>query len=154
MIHSEQLPTTKTKTSSTFAFLFSSPALRRNQPNVPPTDSSAQSIFKFVLFNCSHSTSVPDKGPLLASLDFAAAPDQFSPMEKFEVHVIVHEAKKLIAADRGGTSDPYCLIKVEKQEFKTEIVKKSLSPLFGTKRSILLRGCQPRLLFLNCTTTI
>ena len=52
-------------------------------------------------------------------------------MEKFEVQVIVHEAKKLIAADRGGTSDPYCQVKVEKQLFKTEIVKKSLNPVWN-----------------------
>jgi Ca2+-dependent lipid-binding protein len=52
-------------------------------------------------------------------------------MEKFEVQVIVHEAKKLIAADRGGTSDPYCQVKVEKQSFKTEIVKKSLNPVWN-----------------------
>jgi Ca2+-dependent lipid-binding protein len=52
-------------------------------------------------------------------------------MEKFEVHLIVHEAKKLIAADRGGTSDPYCQIKVEKQLFKTEVVKKSLNPVWN-----------------------
>jgi Ca2+-dependent lipid-binding protein len=52
-------------------------------------------------------------------------------MEKFEIHLIVHEAKKLIAADRGGTSDPYCQIKVEKQLFKTEVVKKSLNPVWN-----------------------
>jgi Ca2+-dependent lipid-binding protein len=52
-------------------------------------------------------------------------------MEKFEVHVIVHEAKKLVAADRGGTSDPYCQVKVEKQLFKTEVVKKSLNPVWN-----------------------
>ena len=52
-------------------------------------------------------------------------------MEKFECHVIVHEARKLIAADRGGTSDPYCQVKVEKQLSKTEIVKKSLSPVWN-----------------------
>ena len=68
-------------------------------------------------------------------------------MEKFEVHVIVHEAKKLIAADRGGTSDPYCFIKVEKQEFKTEIVKKSLSPVWNETFDFTARVSTKALVF-------
>ena len=68
-------------------------------------------------------------------------------MEKFEVQLIVHEAKKLIAADRGGTSDPYCLVKVEKQEFKTEIVKKSLSPVWNETFKFTARVSTKALVF-------
>ncbi len=68
-------------------------------------------------------------------------------MEKYEVHVIVHEAKKLIAADRGGTSDPYCQIKVEKQSFKTEIVKKSLNPVWNETFDFSARSTTKALIF-------
>ena len=40
------------------------------------------------------------------------------------------EGKNLAAMDKGGTSDPYCIItsSFNKQRFKSKIVKKTLNP--------------------------
>eukprot|EP00002_Diphylleia_rotans_P001016 TRINITY_DN10556_c0_g1_i10.p1 TRINITY_DN10556_c0_g1~~TRINITY_DN10556_c0_g1_i10.p1 ORF type:complete len:1388 (+),score=278.91 TRINITY_DN10556_c0_g1_i10:174-4166(+) len=49
------------------------------------------------------------------------------------VHVI--EAKGLLAMDPGGTSDPYCIIKVGKQTQKTKVIPKTLNPFWNEKLS-------------------
>lgn len=41
-------------------------------------------------------------------------------------------AKNLIAADRGGASDPYIVFKVNgKEVYKSEVVKKTVDPEFS-----------------------
>jgi len=48
--------------------------------------------------------------------------------DTFIVHVI--EARHLASMDRGGTSDPYCVLKssFNSQKFKTKVQKKNLTP--------------------------
>lgn len=47
--------------------------------------------------------------------------------------VTVIEARNLAAMDKGGTSDPYCVVKstFNKQSFKTSVIKKTLSPAWN-----------------------
>lgn len=44
--------------------------------------------------------------------------------------VTVIEARNLAAMDKGGTSDPYCVVKstFNKQSFKTSVIKKTVTP--------------------------
>jgi Ca2+-dependent lipid-binding protein len=62
------------------------------------------------------------------------------------VRVIVSELKAqgLLAADRGGTSDPFAVLRCGSEEFKTEVIKKTLDPVwtrnsfeFGTKQDLV-----------------
>ena len=53
------------------------------------------------------------------------------------VHVDVISARKLIAADRGGTSDPFARVKLvdgdgkELGQYKTKVIKKTLNPAWN-----------------------
>ena len=42
--------------------------------------------------------------------------------------VTIVSARGLRAADRGGTSDPFCLCRVGKEVFRTSTIKKTLDP--------------------------
>jgi len=48
------------------------------------------------------------------------------PPNLLEVKVI--EAEDVIAADRGGTSDPYAVVEFQGIQKKTKVIKKSLTP--------------------------
>ncbi|XP_071788056.1 extended synaptotagmin-2-like isoform X1 [Asterias amurensis] len=54
------------------------------------------------------------------------------PQGVLRIHVI--EAKNLVAADIGilkkGKSDPYCIVRVGSQKFKTKAIKKTLNPVW------------------------
>ncbi|CAG8554094.1 17567_t:CDS:10 [Acaulospora morrowiae] len=52
-----------------------------------------------------------------------------SASESGSLRLSIIEAKDLIAADSGGTSDPYVKVKLNKKEiYKTQIIKKTLNP--------------------------
>ena len=73
----------------------------------------------------------PEPAALVAA--FAAE----SPSEVLQVQVV--EAKDLIAADRGGTSDPFARAtlldargnELKEEPIKTDVVKKTLAPYWG-----------------------
>eukprot|EP00961_Rhodomonas_salina_P198990 2684117-Rhodomonas_salina.1 len=44
------------------------------------------------------------------------------------LEVVVHKAEGLVAKDRGGTSDPFCEVKLGKQRQKTKVKPKTLNP--------------------------
>lgn len=51
--------------------------------------------------------------------------------------VTLVSAKNLIAADRGGFSDPFVLFKVNgKEVFKSDVVKKTVNPEFNEKFTV------------------
>eukprot|EP00002_Diphylleia_rotans_P033576 TRINITY_DN7156_c0_g1_i4.p1 TRINITY_DN7156_c0_g1~~TRINITY_DN7156_c0_g1_i4.p1 ORF type:complete len:2498 (+),score=509.79 TRINITY_DN7156_c0_g1_i4:61-7554(+) len=54
------------------------------------------------------------------------------------IHLQVMEARELKSDDGGGTSDPFCEVKVAGQEWKTEIVQKSLNPIWKNQRHTFL----------------
>jgi len=49
------------------------------------------------------------------------------------LEISIFEARHLAGMDRGGTSDPYCVVKstFNKQQFKTKIVKKTVAPVWN-----------------------
>lgn len=47
--------------------------------------------------------------------------------------VEVVKAVNLPAKDLSGTSDPYCILKIEKQEYKTNIIEKDLNPCWDSE---------------------
>jgi len=49
------------------------------------------------------------------------------------LHIVVVQAKCLIAADRNGFSDPYCIVQIDegKVSEKTRTIKKSLEPVWN-----------------------
>ncbi|EGC35532.1 hypothetical protein DICPUDRAFT_152151 [Dictyostelium purpureum] len=49
-------------------------------------------------------------------------------MDTRNLRLFIIEAKDLIAADNGTSSDPYAILKFNGDKFKTEVVKKSLAP--------------------------
>ncbi|CAK9099386.1 Multiple C2 and transmembrane domain-containing protein 1 [Durusdinium trenchii] len=49
------------------------------------------------------------------------------------LHVQVIQAKGLMAADYGGTSDPYCSLGCHGQQSKTHVVPKTLNPIWGDR---------------------
>jgi hypothetical protein len=51
--------------------------------------------------------------------------------EEVEMIVQLVEAKGLAAADKGGTSDPFCTLELEKQKYKSRVEKKTLDPKWG-----------------------
>ena len=55
---------------------------------------------------------------------------------KSYLYVDVFSAKDLMAADFGGTSDPFAIVKVGKHSFTTEIIDKTLNPLWNAQFSI------------------
>lgn len=45
--------------------------------------------------------------------------------------ITLHEAKDLIAVDSGGTSDPFCVLRLNGSKFyKSQVIKKCLAPVF------------------------
>jgi len=46
------------------------------------------------------------------------------------LHVMVIEAKDLVAKDSSGTSDPFVILKFGKEEKKTKTIKKTLNPVY------------------------
>ena len=58
------------------------------------------------------------------------------------VLVKIIEAKELLAADKGNTSDPFVKLSVSKEKFQTAVVEKTLSPtwneefVFGSKKGL------------------
>jgi phosphatidylserine decarboxylase len=48
------------------------------------------------------------------------------------LRVTVIEAKELTAADKSGTSDPYCVLKLGTEKRETKPVKKTLNPVWNT----------------------
>ena len=51
--------------------------------------------------------------------------------QELEMIVSLVEAKGLVAADKNGTSDPYCTLELGKQKFRSKTVKKTLDPKWG-----------------------
>lgn len=51
-----------------------------------------------------------------------------SPHQELQVLVRLIEAKGILAADRGGTSDPYATLEVDTQKFSSSVQKKTLKP--------------------------
>jgi Ca2+-dependent lipid-binding protein len=51
-----------------------------------------------------------------------------SPYKDLQVIVHLREAKDLLAADRGGTSDPYATLQIDNQEYKSKVQRKTLKP--------------------------
>ena len=51
--------------------------------------------------------------------------------EEMEMIIQLVEAKGLAAADKGGTSDPFCTLELEKQKYKSKVEKKTLDPKWG-----------------------
>jgi len=51
-----------------------------------------------------------------------------SPYQELQILVRLIEAKGILAADRGGTSDPYATLEVETQKFTSSVQKKTLKP--------------------------
>jgi Ca2+-dependent lipid-binding protein len=45
------------------------------------------------------------------------------------VHLI--EARNLVPQDMSGTSDPYCILRIEDQEIKSKIQPNTLEPLWN-----------------------
>ena len=46
------------------------------------------------------------------------------------LRVCIHEARRLHAADKGNTSDPYCVVRVGKEKHTSKHVEKTLDPLW------------------------
>ena len=56
-----------------------------------------------------------------------------SPYMNLQIIVRLLEAKDILAADRGGTSDPYATLEIEKQKFTSKVQKKTLKPKWREK---------------------
>jgi Ca2+-dependent lipid-binding protein len=67
---------------------------------------------------------------LCAQLRIAFATRQ---QDKLRLRVTIAEARELPAADRGGTSDPFVKLKVGRHQAKTEIIKKTLDPVWDAE---------------------
>jgi tRNA A-37 threonylcarbamoyl transferase component Bud32 len=65
--------------------------------------------------------------------------------------VTIVGAKNVAPMDRGGTSDPYCIVTstLSKQRFKTKIMKKTLNPEWNEEFGLFADALQGRL-FLKC----
>merc|ERR1712000_721748 len=62
------------------------------------------------------------------------------------LHVKIHSARNLIAADRGGTSDPYVVVRAGACGAKTPTVKKNLNPRWSGEESSFEFGLLPELI--------
>lgn len=49
-------------------------------------------------------------------------------MAAARLHVVVHQAEQLIAADSNGKSDPYCILKLGRKKFQTKTIKDTVDP--------------------------
>eukprot|EP01114_Cavostelium_apophysatum_P005619 TRINITY_DN1680_c0_g1_i2.p1 TRINITY_DN1680_c0_g1~~TRINITY_DN1680_c0_g1_i2.p1 ORF type:complete len:1023 (-),score=268.98 TRINITY_DN1680_c0_g1_i2:52-3120(-) len=58
------------------------------------------------------------------------------------LEITVIEAKNLVAADKTGTSDPYCVLSLEKQRRKTKFVDKTLNPVWNETLLFYTKGDQ------------
>jgi hypothetical protein len=45
-----------------------------------------------------------------------------------KLNLVIHEARNLLPADFNGFSDPYCVINISGEEFRTKVKKKTLNP--------------------------
>ncbi|KAF9087024.1 hypothetical protein BGX23_008408 [Mortierella sp. AD031] len=75
------------------------------------------------------------RGTMRLKFEYLPVPIELLPKERLDnmgqltVHLV--GAKNLVAADRGGASDPYFLFRVNgKEVFKSEVVKKNLNPVY------------------------
>ncbi|KAF9183722.1 hypothetical protein BGZ51_003826 [Haplosporangium sp. Z 767] len=76
------------------------------------------------------------RGSLHMKFQFLPVKIELLPKERLDnmgnLTVTLVRAKNLIAADRGGASDPYVVFKVNGKEiYKSEVVKKTVNPEFG-----------------------
>ena len=60
-----------------------------------------------------------------------------SSMSTLSLRVEVLEARDLRAADRNKSSDPFVLVSVGKEKFKTSVVKKNLNPKWTSKNTFV-----------------
>ncbi|KAG0276381.1 hypothetical protein BGZ95_007606 [Linnemannia exigua] len=75
------------------------------------------------------------RGTMRLKFEYLPVPIELFPKERLDnmgqltVHLV--GAKNLMAADRGGTSDPYFIFRVNgKEVFKSDVVKKNLNPVY------------------------
>ena len=61
-----------------------------------------------------------------------------------EIFVRVESARNLVAADKGGTSDPYAKLKLDGHEYRTSTVKKTIDPVWD--QEFAWRGKQSMML--------
>ncbi|KAF9306138.1 hypothetical protein BGZ74_007485 [Mortierella antarctica] len=78
------------------------------------------------------------KGTIHLKFEYLPVPIELFPKERLDnmgnMTVTLVRGKDLIAADRGGASDPYVVFKVNgKEVYKSEVVKKTLNPEFNEK---------------------
>ena len=66
-----------------------------------------------------------------------------SSFKNLQILVRLLEAKDILAADRGGTSDPYATLEVEQEKFTSQVQKKTLKPKWKEKFRFQL-GSYPR----------
>ncbi|KAF9582026.1 hypothetical protein BGW38_000755 [Lunasporangiospora selenospora] len=76
------------------------------------------------------------RGSLQLRFEYFPVPIELLPKERLDnmgnMTVTLVRAKNLAAADRGGSSDPYVVFRVnDKEVFKSDVVKKSLDPDFN-----------------------
>ncbi|KAG9323188.1 hypothetical protein KVV02_001819 [Mortierella alpina] len=76
------------------------------------------------------------RGTIHLKFEFLPVPIELLPKERLDnmgnLTVNLVRAKNLIAADRGGASDPYVVFKVNgKEVYKSEVVKKTVDPEFS-----------------------
>ncbi|KAG0026838.1 hypothetical protein BGZ81_006066 [Podila clonocystis] len=78
------------------------------------------------------------KGTIRLKFEYLPVPIELFPKERLDnmgnMTVTLVRGKDLIAADRGGVSDPYVVFKLNgKEVYKSEVVKKTLNPEFNEK---------------------
>ncbi|KAF9377648.1 hypothetical protein CPB97_010032 [Podila verticillata] len=78
------------------------------------------------------------KGTIHLKFEYLPVPIELLPKERLDnmgnMTVTLVRGKDLIAADRGGSSDPYVVFKINgKEVHKSEVIKKTLNPEFNEK---------------------
>jgi len=69
-----------------------------------------------------------------------------------KMKISVKEARDLPAMDRlpGASSDPYCKIELEEQQFKTKVRKKTLAPKWGQEFVFTVHNLETSMIKLEC----
>ena len=71
---------------------------------------------------------VPSKADMFGVTQYPAVWER--PFAKLQVQVL--EARGLAAADFGGSSDPYCIVKCEEEEFRSHVCNNTLTPVWSS----------------------
>jgi Ca2+-dependent lipid-binding protein len=71
--------------------------------------------------------SLETRGKVQLRIDLLSIPPP-QPLRFFILTVTVHEGRALAARDKGGTSDPYVIIRFQQQQHRTREMKKNLNP--------------------------